>query len=50
MTVLHVIDSIYAGSRERRLAELLQGPENRGTIKCGLVILSEEILYLSINR
>lgn len=49
MKVLHVIDSLCAGGKERRLLELLRGLEKYGTIKCELVVLSEEIFYSSVN-
>jgi glycosyltransferase involved in cell wall biosynthesis len=37
------------GGKERRLMELLRGLKSRGTMKCELVVLSDEIFYSSVS-
>ncbi len=46
MKVLHYIDSIRSGGKERQLSELLKGLSNVKNIESELVIMSEDIHYL----
>ncbi len=45
MKILHVIDSLRAGGKERRLVELLRGLSRRGGFGLSLVILDDRIHY-----
>lgn len=43
--VLHIIDSLVAGGKERQLLELLKGLRAESDIACELVIMSNEVQY-----
>jgi glycosyltransferase involved in cell wall biosynthesis len=45
MKVLHLIDSLVMGGKERRLLELLKGMQAADGIECRLVILSKTVQY-----
>lgn len=49
MTVLHCIDRLGLGGKERRAVELLKGLASRKNVKCELALMSDEIFYTAIN-
>lgn len=47
--VLHLIDSLSAGGKERQLVELLKGLRNGSSVACGLVIMSDVVQYGEVH-
>lgn len=45
MRVLHIIDSLVAGGKERQFVELLKGLRGHREVRCSAVVLSERIDY-----
>jgi glycosyltransferase involved in cell wall biosynthesis len=45
MRILHVIESLVAGGKERQMAELLRGLSPRRDIKSFVAVMSEEVHY-----
>ncbi|HEX3666462.1 MAG TPA: glycosyltransferase [Rhizomicrobium sp.] len=50
MRVLHVIDSLVGGGKERQFVELLKGLRREGGIACHAVVMSEVIEYEDFHR
>jgi len=50
MKVLHFIDTLRAGGKERQLVELLKGLSAYKEIVCELAIMSENIQYNAVNK
>jgi len=50
MKVLHIIDSLQLGGKERRLVELLRGLENHNHILKDLVVMSNHIHFTNIHE
>ena len=48
--ILHFIDSLRAGGKERQLVELLKGLSVHKKIVCELTIMSEDIHYNAVNN
>ena len=48
--ILHFIDSLRAGGKERQLVELLKGLSAYKEIVCELAIMSEDIQYDAVNN
>ncbi|MGH6876529.1 MAG: glycosyltransferase, partial [Rhizomicrobium sp.] len=50
MRVLHVIDSLVGGGKERQFVELLKALKNEPDIACHAVVMSNVIEYEDFNR
>jgi len=50
MRILHFIDRLGLGGKERRLVELLKGLETRKFIKHELVVMSNDIFFSDVHR
>lgn len=50
MKILHLIDSLASGGKERQLVELLKGLSIHKDIVCELAIMSHNIHYIAINN
>ncbi|RLB81538.1 MAG: hypothetical protein DRH24_08975 [Deltaproteobacteria bacterium] len=50
MRILHLIDTLGAGGKERQLTELLKGLSKRTGIDARLIILSETVHYSYVKR
>ncbi len=50
MKILHFIDSLRAGGKERQLVELLKGLSEHKEIVYELAIMSEDIHYNAVNN
>jgi hypothetical protein len=50
MRVLHVIDSLVGGGKERQFVELLKGLKREGDIACHAVVMSEVIEYEEFHQ
>ena len=48
--ILHFIESLRAGGKERQLVELLKGLSGHKEIDCELAIMSEDIQYNAVNN
>ena len=49
MRILHIIDTLRSGGRERQLLELLKGLSEKNNISCELIVMSEDIHYSYLN-
>lgn len=45
MHIVHIIESLRSGGKERQLVELLRGLNDRENIKCSVILMSDEIHY-----
>ncbi|MFT6834995.1 MAG: hypothetical protein ACJA0H_001029, partial [Francisellaceae bacterium] len=50
MRIVHIIDTLRAGGRERQLVELLKGLSKEKGISCDLIIMSDDIHYTYLNE
>lgn len=50
MKVVHIIENLLSGGRERRLIEFLKGCSGRNIIENHLIILSDEIFFTEIKN
>jgi glycosyltransferase involved in cell wall biosynthesis len=50
MKIIHVIDSLASGGKERQLVELLKGLTSRNNVVSQLVVLSDDIYYSYVKN
>ena len=50
MRIVHIIDTLTSGGRERQLVELLKGLSKDETITCDLIIMSNDVHYTYLNE
>lgn len=50
MHIVHIIDTLRSGGRERQLVELLKGLSKKVNVKCDLIVMSDEIHYTYLSE
>ncbi len=50
MRIVHIIDTLRSGGRERQLVELLKGLSKEKGISCDLIVMSDDIHYTYLNE